>query len=625
MSQPDTVRTMGRGALVLAVVSVCALAQSPPVTTWRPVGNTLRLMGLPSPAGGPVERLWFSADGRLHLLLADGRRFATRNWETWEASLEGAPAQSRERVRAASVFEGQGLFALRSPSGSLYAAGEHLHRSRDEGRTWENLTEWQGSSLLGAPVRDLAPDPGDDQRVAVATATGIWLTHDGGRTWIGLNEGLPNLPVLRLLQLPENGRPLRVAAESGAGVEILDWLPGQRAGWVPAPGEDPLRALRVRWSERLGMTVHAAAASGDLIYLGSESAIRTSPDGGRTWRSFPLKASSVERFWLDSEDGRTALAAIRTPDGRGAILRTLNGGIWWDDLTANLPAASIGGVTADRETGSIYVATSQGLWWTVADLRAPSPATQWAPLQGLPPAAPVRDVMLDAAAVRLFAAVAGHGVWVAPAPHRQLRPAAVHTADFGLRAAAPGALLSVFGAVATEASAGGRPAPVLATEAAETQLQIPYEVTGDTLILALGGIAAPLSLPLRESAPAVLTDRDGTPMLLDAETGIPLDAANPGRPGMTIQILATGLGRTDPEWPAGVPAPLEAPPAVKARVRVVLDGQELPIVRATLAPGYTGYYLVEARLPEFLDRGLSVLVVEAGGNPSAPAGIHLEP
>jgi uncharacterized protein (TIGR03437 family) len=57
---------------------------------------------------------------------------------------------------------------------------------------------------------------------------------------------------------------------------------------------------------------------------------------------------------------------------------------------------------------------------------------------------------------------------------------------------------------------------------------------------------------------------------------------------------------------------------------VLLDGLDLPVLRATLAPGYIGYYLVEVRLPAFLDTGISALVVDAGGNVSPPAGIHLD-
>jgi uncharacterized protein (TIGR03437 family) len=184
----------------------------------------------------------------------------------------------------------------------------------------------------------------------------------------------------------------------------------------------------------------------------------------------------------------------------------------------------------------------------------------------------------------------------------------------------------VVGAEAIEASAAGRPAAVLAAAEGETQLQIPFDVTGDLLRLALPASAAAWSvdLPLRAAAPAILADRDGAPVLLEAESGMPLDAANPGRPGMTVQILATGLGRVDPDWPAGMAAPLEAPPSVRARVRVLLDGQALPVLSATLAPGYIGYYLVEARLPEFVDSGLARLALEADGNLSPAVTVHLD-
>lgn len=617
---------MAAAGIWLAAASAL-LGQTAPAPDWRPVGNTLRLLGLPSPAGGPVERLWFSAEGRLHLRLSDGRQFATSDWETWAPSSSEAPP-AVAAAPAGRIEEGSPLRRMATASGWVYAAGQHLYRSADDGRTWENLTEWQGESLLGGRILDLAPDPGAADRVAVAAETGIWLTHDAGRTWIGLNEGLPNLPVRALLDLPEDGRRLRVAVAAGDGTDVVEWLPGQKAGWVRVSEADPRHMLRERVGAELGRMMTAAAGTGESIFAGgSDGQIFSTRDGGAEWRVFAIGEARVERFWVDEADARVALAALRpSGEGRGRVLRTLNGGVWWDDLTADLAAGAVFGLTADRETGAIYAATDRGLFWTVNDLRAPAPATAWTPVAGLPGPAAVRDAALDRAGVRLFVAVEGFGVRVAAAPHRMLRPAAVHTADFGMRPTAPGALMSVFGTGANEAAAGGRPAAVLSSEPGETQLQIPFDVSGDSLRLALTGAPGPLDfdLPLRETAPAVLTDRDGTPLLLDAESGMPVDAANPGRPGMVVQILATGLGRVNPDWPVGLPAPLEAPPAVRAPVRVLLDGLDLPVLRATLAPGYIGYYLVEVRLPEFLDSGVSALVVDAGGNVSLPAGVHLD-
>jgi uncharacterized protein (TIGR03437 family) len=80
-----------------------------------------------------------------------------------------------------------------------------------------------------------------------------------------------------------------------------------------------------------------------------------------------------------------------------------------------------------------------------------------------------------------------------------------------------------------------------------------------------------------------------------------------------------------PSWPAGLPAPLENPPAVAAPVRVWLGGVELQVQRATLAPGYAGFYVVRAELPALLDEGIHELVVEAGGVRSNPVRVYAVP
>jgi uncharacterized protein (TIGR03437 family) len=99
----------------------------------------------------------------------------------------------------------------------------------------------------------------------------------------------------------------------------------------------------------------------------------------------------------------------------------------------------------------------------------------------------------------------------------------------------------------------------------------------------------------------------------------------PARSGARIQILATGLGRVQPEWPSGMAAPLESPPRVVAPVRVLLDRVPVEVTRATLAPGYIGFYLVEAQLPEIVNAGPAELYIEAGNQPSNRVRIYLLP
>jgi uncharacterized protein (TIGR03437 family) len=131
-------------------------------------------------------------------------------------------------------------------------------------------------------------------------------------------------------------------------------------------------------------------------------------------------------------------------------------------------------------------------------------------------------------------------------------------------------------------------------------------------------------MPVLDAAPAIFVDREGTPVVTNADTGLVLDAAAPARAGMRLQILATGLGRVVPAWAAGVPAPLDDPPRVEANVRVYIDREPVETVRATLAPGFVGLYVIEAQLPSIVNRGPAEMYIEAGGVTSNRVRLYLE-
>jgi uncharacterized protein (TIGR03437 family) len=92
-----------------------------------------------------------------------------------------------------------------------------------------------------------------------------------------------------------------------------------------------------------------------------------------------------------------------------------------------------------------------------------------------------------------------------------------------------------------------------------------------------------------------------------------------------MQIWATGLGRVAPEWPTGMQAPLDNPPAVVAQVRAYLDGKPLQVTRATLLPGYIGFYLIEVQLPSIVNAGSSELYVAAESQESNRVQVWIEP
>ncbi len=379
----------------------------------------------------------------------------------------------------------------------------------------------------------------------------------------------------------------------------------------------------------------AVESSGDFLFAGMrDGRLSVSADGGLTWRNFTASdGGTIERFWVDPADPRTALAVLGfEPRDRASapaaphVLRTENGGVFWDDLTANLPDIAAHGVAADPATGAIYVATDRGIFFSYADLQGLGPPQPWTALPGLPQAR-VMDVKLDAQGNQLWGALEGFGVYSTLAPHRLRDPRVVSSADLAARAAAPGSLVSVLGARVQNAQAGDLVAPVLAANDAESQVQIPFEARGSFFSLAVDApdgrrILPPV--PLETAAPAIFVDHDGSPMLLDAATGVLLDAMTPARSRSHILVLATGLGRVNPAWPTGLAAPVENPPQVAGTVTAYLDRQPLEVTRAVLAP-YVGFYLVDVEIPKITDYGPAELYIQMDSQTSNRVRVYIEP
>jgi uncharacterized protein (TIGR03437 family) len=629
-----------RWLLGLVALGLGAFAQEPARNTaalrpaWRPIGNSVVELVLSSPATGPMDRVWYSEDGsRLFARNQWGKVFETLDFETWIASPAEAPArEDLDQAPLESTFgAGAGIRGVLRFGTRSYALGRNLYRSDDGGRHWVNLTQYRQDSIIGTGMRDLVVSPVNPDEIVVANDYGVWRSADGGISWSGLNLGLPNLPVRRLLGTPAGGRGVSALLD---GIGPAEWAPGEKQAWrrVADPRAMSEQVALGAARTRLGAAVSTIAASGEFIYAGAKDGrIWVSTDRGQNWRlSRQAGPGSVESISVDALEPRLALVALGVTPGaeeRPRVLRTINAGVFWDDLTASLPDGDAHGIAGDRSSGAIYVATDRGLFLTFGDLLAAAPATRWIPVVGGLPEAPAADVLLDPAGNQVYVAVQGYGVYAAPAPHRFRSPQVVNAADFSSRPAAPGSLLTVLGARIVKAQAGVLEAPVLHSSDLESQIQVPFEASGPRTRLSLDVSRGSLTfdLPVQPVSPAIFVDADGAPLLLDGDSGTVLDAMNPARANARVQILTTGLGRVRPDWPTGMAAPLEEPPQVIATVRAFLDREPVEVTRATLAPGFVGFYLVEIQLPAIVNMGPAELFLQAGGQDSNRVRLYVEP
>jgi uncharacterized protein (TIGR03437 family) len=614
------------GLAFLLVAAALAPAQT---VNWRRAGNSAVDVLLASPATGPVDRVWFSSGGgTLYARTRSGRTFETSDYEVWMASPNAVePAATPEP--AATRLPETGAKLVSASYGKIYALGRQLHRSDDGGRSWSNLTAFKTDSVIGLGQRSIAVSPSIPDQIVAANEFGVWRSLDGGLSWTGLNEFLPNLRVRRILSTPAGVQGLRAeidgfgAAELAPGASV--WQTVEDAGY---------RADQVRlayYAERAAVHATTFARADHVVYLGTaEGRILISDDDGATFKPTDTgrAAGPVERIFVDPARPNVAVAAL---GGAAAphILHTFNSGGFWDALDSNLPNAAAHAVAAERSSGALYLATDQGVFWTQTDLdNAGSPNPNWLPLSDtLPAGMAATDVRLDPAGVQLYAAVDGYGVYAAAAPHRQRSLRLVNAADFSTRPAAPGSLVSVIGGRVSAARAGNLDYPVLAAADDASQIQVPFNAAGPNVSLALttGAGNVRLGMTVLPVSPALFVGLDGSPILQDAETGLLLDARKGARAAARLLISATGLGRVTPDWPTGVPARTEDPPAVAAVIRAFVNGAPVPVLRATLAGGFIGFYVVEIQMPAINNAGPAELYITADGVESNRVQFLIEP
>lgn len=584
-------------------------------TDWRRVGGSAVDLRLAGPVTGSMTNVWFSADGSTLTLYAQslsGKVFQTQDFENWDPAVNPpAPPAAVPREPARKPDLTARYVAVSADSNQIWGLGRQLYRS-DDGKSWEALTSYKSDSVIGAGIHGLAVSPNDPNQFVVANDDGVWRSMDGGLTWASLNLLLPNLSVQQILATPSGGHPARIDTSN---LGVLDLTPGSML-WHQHPIAGNANE-KENYSRRLATDLSAMAVSNDgkQVYVGSEDGrVWRSVDGGSIFTETAPAGQKVAHLYIDPENSDVVLAAL-AGDGPH-VLRTWNGGSNWDALdSASLPAVSANSVTADPASGAIYLATDKGVYWTHFrfDSGAVPGNLTWTNLSdGLPPVRAV-DVALDPAAVQLYVAMDGYGIFGAAAPHRALELRLVNTADFSTRPASPGSLVSVLGQKVNSVSSGSLQYPLWNN----SQIQVPFEVVGSKVSLALETTTgtATRDLQVLPVSPAIFVGPDGAPVIFDADSGMPLEG-NEAHPGQRLQVMLNGLGKVKPDWPTGVTAPAVNTPVVTAKVQAYLDGGELPVARATLAPGYVGMYVVEVQLPPVTNYGAMELYVTADGQES---------
>ena len=211
--------------------------------------------------------------------------------------------------------------------------------------------------------------------------------------------------------------------------------------------------------------------------------------------------------------------------------------------------------------------------------------------------------------------------------------AIVNAADLSPKIA-PGGLITVFGdqlspvnlatsevplptALADSClTVNGLPVPILFVSPAQINAQMPFEMLGNvTMTLRTpGGVSDNYNVTILPGAPSVFRASlpgldSAVPTIVRDRNGQIVTGSNPVHRGDVLVIYSTGLGRTNPDTPTGMPSPSSPLAAALNVPQVLLGNMNLPLLYAGLSPGEIGVYQINVKVPNNAPTGSTVALV----------------
>ncbi len=160
--------------------------------------------------------------GLIYVGTDDGRVHRTRDGgKTWTELTANLPRRQWVSRIVASAFD-EGTVYLTQTGRQEDDFGVYVWKSADYGQTWTSLAK----GIPSGPVNVIREDPADRRILYVGTDTGVYVSTDGGAAWQTLGSGLPSTFVFDLIVHPRDR--IIVAATHGRGMWALDAQPVEK-------------------------------------------------------------------------------------------------------------------------------------------------------------------------------------------------------------------------------------------------------------------------------------------------------------------------------------------------------------------------------------------------------------
>ena len=219
--------------------------------------------------------------------------------------------------------------------------------------------------LTDLNLRSLVIDPSDPSRIYVASGEGIFRSEDGGRHWIGINQGISSGGINEIWVSSLNSDLLLAQGAVGSVYRTDDGGNQWRLLYRP----------RIDYADNLGTKLAATSDGSTIFAMKAGVPFRWSTDSGETWEDLSIVSRS-STFAFSSDDKICYAGQGVIGDERAVVVyRSLDEGDTWEGLEYGPPidteeyrlpqwGNTICLLPDPHAPGVIYAGTTQGVFYT---------------------------------------------------------------------------------------------------------------------------------------------------------------------------------------------------------------------------------------------------------------------
>jgi len=244
----------------------------------------------------------------------------------------------------------------KNPDIFYVATNDYIYKTRDGGKTWENISRGMSHSRVIA----MTIDPQYPATVYAGTkGDAIYKSYDGGQRWVSQRSGLDDVTISSVVNQfvfdPLDHESLFVATTMG----VFESRNG---------GDSWQKRMDGMKEVLMVVTLAMDPARRNVLYAGTSGGVYKSVDRAMKWQKVnnglvppdvvkSSRALGVTVMQIDPYNQETVYAA--TLNG---IYKTTDGGQGWTRIGESLPDQMISAMVLDRSTANvIYAASRQGV------------------------------------------------------------------------------------------------------------------------------------------------------------------------------------------------------------------------------------------------------------------------